>query len=201
MAEKTPLQRLADEGQSPWIDYLSRDLVQGGELERLIKSHGIKGVTSNPTIFQKATSAGNAYDDQIAELAKEIDDPKEIFIRLAERDVSEACDLLHDVWEKGDPGRDGYVSIEVDPTLAFDTEATYDEAMRLHAEIDKPNLYVKIPATKQGLPAIEDVIAKGKPVNVTLIFSLQRYTEVAEAYIRGLERLVAAGGGPAENGP
>ena len=196
MAEKTPLQRLADEGQSPWIDYLSRDLIETGELARLVSKHGIKGVTSNPTIFQKAISSGSAYDEQIAELAQEIHDPKELFIRLAERDVMNACDVLCDVWEKGERGRDGYVSIEVDPTLAFDTEATYDEAMRLHAEIDKENLYVKIPATKQGLPAIEDAIAKGKSINVTLIFSLQRYTEVAEAYVRGLERLVAAGGDP-----
>jgi transaldolase len=198
MAEKTPLQRLADEGQSPWIDYLSRELVESGELARLNTRHGIKGVTSNPTIFQKAIASGSAYDEQLGELAHEIHDPKELFIQLAERDVSGACDVLHDAWEKGEPGRDGYVSIEVDPTLAFDTEATYEEAMRLHAEIDKPNLYVKIPATKQGLPAIEDAIAKAKSINVTLIFSLQRYVEVAEAYIRGLERLVAAGGDPSK---
>jgi transaldolase len=178
-----------------WIDYLSRELVGSGELEAMMKRDAVVGVTSNPTIFQKAISAGDAYDDQLRAELEETDDPKELFIRLASRDITDACDLLRRVWDEGS-GRDGYVSMEVDPRLAYDTEATTAEAVRLHALIDRPNLLVKIPATKPGLPAIEDMIAKGKSINVTLIFSLERYREVAEAYIRGLERLVAGGGDP-----
>jgi transaldolase len=192
---KTPLQRLADEGQSVWIDYLSRDLIHSGELERMMKRDAVVGVTSNPTIFQKAISSGSAYDEQLRAELEDTDDPKELFIRLAARDVGDACDLLRRVWDEGG-GKDGYVSIEVDPRLAYDTEKTVAEAVRLHSLIDRPNLFVKIPATKPGLPAIEDMIAKGKSINVTLIFSLERYREVAEAYIRGLERLVAGGGDP-----
>jgi transaldolase len=161
----------------------------------MMEEDAVVGVTSNPTIFQKAISQGNLYDEQIRDLLDELDDPKEIFWQLAEKDVGDACDLLRSVWDAG-KGQDGYVSIEVDPNLAGDTEATTAEARRLHAQIDKPNLHVKIPATKAGLPAIEEMIASGKNINVTLIFSLQRYTEVAEAYIRGLERLVEAGGDP-----
>jgi transaldolase len=193
---KNPLQRLADHGQSVWIDFLSRDLVHGGELERMMREDAVVGVTSNPTIFQKAISAGNAYDEQLREVLAEERDPSEVFVQLASRDVADASDLLRPVWEETG-GLDGYVSIEVDPTVAYDTEATTAQAARFHELIDRPNLFVKIPATKPGLPAIEDMIAKGKSINVTLIFSLQRYAEVAEAYLRGLERLVAGGGNPA----
>ena len=189
------LHQLSKLGQSVWIDYLSRDMLRSGELARLMEEDAVVGVTSNPTIFQKALSAGDAYDEQLREALEEERDPKELFIRLAAQDVGDACDVLRPVWDDG-AGRDGYVSIEVDPTLAYDTEATTAQAARLHALIDRPNLLVKIPATKPGLPAIEDMIAKGKSINVTLIFSLERYVEVAEAYIRGLERLVAAGGHP-----
>ena len=160
-----------------------------------MQSAGVVGVTSNPTIFQKALSEGSAYDEQLREVLAETDDPKEIFVRLAGKDVGDACDLLRPVWEKTG-GRDGFVSMEVDPRLAYDTEATVAEAVRLHELVDRPNLLVKIPATKPGLPAIEEMIAKGKSINVTLIFSLERYAEVTEAYIRGLERLVAHGGDP-----
>jgi len=202
---KKPLQQLADSGQSVWIDYLSRDLVQSGGLERLAREDSVVGVTSNPTIFQEAISAGNGYDDQLSEEAGETEDPKEIFWRLAARDVSDACAVLRPVFDRGaaaargantPTNRDGFVSIEVDPTIAYDSAATTAAAVRLHALIDKPNLFVKIPATTQGVPAIEEMIANGKSINVTLIFSLQRYAEVAEAYVRGLERLVAAGGDP-----
>ncbi len=192
---KSNLHQLSDAGVSVWIDYLSRDSLQEGELARMMKQDAVVGVTSNPTIFQKAISAGNAYDEQLREVLKETDDPKEIFIALASRDVTDACDLLREVWDGGG-GKDGYVSIEVDPTLAYETEKTVDQAVRFHEQIDRPNLFVKIPATKPGLPAIEDMIAKGKSINVTLIFSLKRYTEVAQAYLRGLERLVAGGGDP-----
>jgi transaldolase len=196
----TRLHRLTELGQSPWIDYLSRDMVRGGELERLIAEDAIRGVTSNPTIFQKAISSGNAYDDQLRELAPEMDDPKELFIELAVRDVRDACDVLRPVWESGSRARDGYVSIEVDPTLAHETKATIDQAVRFHDTIDRPNLYVKIPGTKAGLPAVEEMISRGRSINVTLIFSLERYSAVAEAYVRGLERLVEAGGDPSDVG-
>jgi transaldolase len=193
---KSPLHQLSDLGQSVWIDYLSRDLVHSGGLARLMRADAVTGVTSNPTIFQKAIAAGDHYDDQLREVLAEERDPTEVFIRLAARDVADACGLLRPVWDKTD-GFDGYVSMEVDPRLAYDTEATTAQAARFHELIDEPNLYVKIPATKPGLPAIEDMIARGKPINVTLIFSLERYEEVAHAYIRGLERLVAGGGNPA----
>ena len=190
------LHHLAELGQSPWIDFLSRDLLHQNELRRMMRDDAVVGVTSNPTIFQKAISAGHAYDDQLRELAAEEDDPKELFWRLACRDVQEACDLLRDTWENGARGRDGNVSLEVEPGIAFDTQATIDQAQHLHELVDRPNLYVKIPATKEGVPAIEEMISRGRPINVTLIFGLDRYTEVAEAYIRGVERLVEAGGDP-----
>src|ERR687891_2252764 len=190
---KSPLHELSEHGQSVWIDFLSRDMLRTGELERMMREDAVVGVTSNPTIFQKAISAGDAYDDQLREVRRHERDPKEIFIHLASKDVGDALDLLRPVWDEGS-GRDGYVSIEVDPNLAYDTEATVAEAARLHEWIDRPNLFVKIPATKPGLPAIEEMIARGKSINVTLTFSLDRYSEVAEAYIRGLERLLDAGG-------
>src|SRR5918911_471631 len=193
MAEKSNLHRLSELGQSVWIDYLSRDLLHSGELERMMREDAVVGVTSNPTIFQKAISQGTAYDEQIKACLDELDDPKEIFLHLSSQDVDDATDLLRPVWDGGE-GLDGYVSWEVDPTLAYDREATYEEAQRLHAWIEKPNLYVKIPATKPGLGAIEDMVAAGKNINVTLIFSLERYKEVVEAYLRGVERLVENGG-------
>jgi transaldolase len=192
---KSRLHQLSELGQSVWIDYLSRDLLESGELARLHEEDAVVGVTSNPTIFQKALSAGDAYDEQLRKELEEERDPKELFLRLAVKDVQDACGVLHPVWDEGG-GRDGYVSLEVDPTLAYDTEATIAEAARLHELVDRPSLFVKIPATEPGLPAIEEMIARGKSINVTLIFSLERYAEVAEAYIRGLERLVESGGDP-----
>jgi transaldolase len=190
----TPLKQLADEGQSVWIDYLSRPLVKGGDLARLVDD-GIVGVTSNPTIFQGAIAEGDAYDEQIKELTATQEDPKEIFLGLARDDIRAACDVLRPVF---DAGKDGWVSLEVDPNLAHDTDATIEEAKRLHAMVERPNLFIKIPATREGLPAIEETIAAGIPVNVTLIFSLQRHREVAEAYIRGVKRFVESGGDPSK---
>jgi transaldolase len=190
------LDKLSARGQSVWIDYLSRDLLEQGELKRMMEEDAVVGVTSNPTIFQKAISSGSAYDEQLKEVLQQQDDPKEIFLELSSRDVDEATDLLASVHVQN--AQDGYVSWEVDPTLAYDREGTFDEAMRLFKWIEKPNLYVKIPATKPGLGAIEDCVAHGKNINVTLIFSLQRYKEVVEAYLRGLERLVASGGKPSD---
>jgi transaldolase len=189
------LKQLSELGQSVWIDYLSRRLVHGGELERLMREHAVVGVTSNPTIFQKAIAEGDAYDEQLREVLSRQDDAKEAFLELAVRDVQDACDLLRQVWDRGH-GKDGYVSIEVDPTFAYDTEATIAEAQRLHELVDRPNCFVKIPATEPGLPAIEEMIARGRNINVTLIFSLGRYSEVVEAYLCGLERLVKTGGDP-----
>jgi transaldolase len=189
------LHKLSALGQSVWIDYLSRDLLQTGELERMMGEDAVVGVTSNPTIFQKAISQGSRYDDQLKELLEDLDDDKEIFLQLTRDDISNACDLLRRVWDEV-AGQDGYVSWEVDPTLAYDRDGTYEEAQRLHSMIERPNLYVKIPATKPGLGAIEDMIAAGRNINVTLIFSLERHEEVMEAYIRGVERLVESGGDP-----
>src|SRR6266496_66837 len=189
------LHQLSRLGQSVWIDYLSRDLLHTGQLARMMEDDAVVGVTSNPTIFQKAISQGSAYDDQLRELLGHEQDAKEIFVALAGRDIGEACDLMRKVWDNG-AGLSGYVSMEVDPTLAYDTDGTLAEARRLHALVDRPNLYVKIPGTKPGLPAIEEMIAAGKSINVTLIFALQRHREVMEAYIRGVERLVEGGGDP-----
>jgi len=191
---KSNLHQLSEHGQSVWIDFLSRDMLEEGELARMMREDAVVGVTSNPTIFQKAISHGERYDEQLKQLLEEETDPKEIFLQLSSRDVEAALDLLAPVHEK--TGFDGFVSWEVDPTLAYDREETFAEAMRLHAWLDRPNLYVKIPATKPGLGAIEDCVARGKNINVTLIFSLRRYEEVVEAYLRGLERLVAGGGSP-----
>jgi transaldolase len=190
----TPLKQLADAGQSVWIDYLSRPFVQGGDLAGLVED-GVVGVTSNPTIFQGAIAEGDAYDEQIKELTATETEPKEIFLVLARDDIRGACDILRPVFDAGN-GKDGWVSLEVDPNLAHDTEATVAEAKRLHAMVERPNVFIKIPATVEGLAAIEETIADGIPVNVTLIFSLQRHREVAEAYIRGLRRLVDSGGDP-----
>jgi transaldolase len=191
MAESR-LQKLSARGQSVWIDYLSRDLLQTGELKRMMDEDAVVGVTSNPTIFQKAISQGNAYDAQLKELLEHEQDAKEIFLHLAVRDVENALDLLEPVHEGN--AEDGYVSLEVDPTLANDTEATYKEAIRLHEWIERPNLYVKIPGTEPGLQAIEDCIAAGRSINVTLLFSLRRHEEAMEAYLSGLERFVEGGG-------
>jgi transaldolase len=189
------LHELSAHGVSVWMDSLSRELLETGELGRLIEEDAVVGVTSNPTIFEKALSTGEWYDDELRDAMTRHDDSKEIFLELAVEDVSRACDLLRPSWERS-RGVDGYVSIEVDPELAYDRDASYDEAIRLHRLVDRPNAYVKIPGTEPGLGAIEDCIAGGHSINVTLIFSLARHAEVAEAYVRGLERLVDDGGDP-----
>jgi transaldolase len=190
---KSRLHGLAELGQSVWIDSLSRGWLKSGDLARWMDEDALTGVTSNPTIFQKAMADGDWYDDQLREVLKEENDLKETFLQLAITDIEEACDLFRSVWDEGE-GKDGYISMEVDPNLAYDTSATIEEAARFHDWVERPNLYVKIPATAPGLPAIEEMIARGRNINVTLIFSLERHREVAEAYIRGLERLAEAGG-------
>ncbi len=187
------LKALYEQGQSAWIDYLSRPLVRDGELSRLI-NEGIVGVTSNPTIFQSAISSSDEYDDQLREVLASERDPKEVFFALAHDDVCAACDLLDPVYERNEQTRDGWVSLEVDPNLAHDANATALEARRLHEMVNRRNLFIKIPGTEAGLVAIEETIAAGIPVNVTLLFSLQRHRESAEAYLRGLQRLRDSGG-------
>jgi transaldolase len=188
----TRLEQLSALGQSVWIDFLSRELIESGGLARAIQEDSVVGVTSNPTIFGKALSRGPAYDAQIASA---YGDATSVFHALAMRDVATACDVLRPVWEQT-RGRDGYVSIEVDPTLAGDTDGSIAQATRFHKTIARSNLLVKIPATDAGVPAIEEMTARGHSINVTLIFSLNRHRQVAEAYLRGLERLITAGGDP-----
>jgi len=189
------LKQMTDLGQSLWYDNIERSLLEEGDLARLVAEDQIVGVTSNPTIFQKAISGGNAYDAQIQEIVSK--DPaigvKELYEALAIEDIQNAADILQPVYERTN-GRDGYVSLEVSPELAHDTEGTVAEAKRLFQTVSRPNLMIKIPATPEGLPAIAETIGAGINVNVTLIFSLQNYIDVANAYIAGLEKLAEAGG-------
>jgi transaldolase len=188
------LRRMQELGQAPWMDELSREDIKNGGLQRMIEE-GIVGVTSNPAIFQKAIAGSDLYDGQLQELARNEDDPKEMFWGIAQTDIRDACDIFMPVYERTG-GEDGRVSLEVQPDIAYDSDATIEEAARLHELIDRPNLFVKIPATLQGLVAIEEMISRGKSINVTLIFSLERYREVIRAYIRGIKRLVEGGGDP-----
>jgi transaldolase len=188
------LRRMQELGQAPWMDELSREDIKNGGLERMIED-GIVGVTSNPAIFQKAIAGSDLYDGQLQELARNEDDPKEMFWGIAQTDIRGACDIFMPGYERTG-GEDGRVSLEVQPDIAYDSDATIEEAARLHELIDRPNLFVKIPATLQGLVAIEEMISRGKSINVTLIFSLERYREVVRAYIRGIKRLVGGGGDP-----
>lgn len=183
-----PLLRLKAEGQSVWLDLISRQLLNSGELDRLIKEDGISGVTSNPTIFEKAIAESADYDDTIERLAREGKSAEEIFQALEVEDIQHTADLLKPVFERSD-GRDGFASIEVSPRLARDAEATIAEAQRLWDAVDRPNVFVKVPATKAGLAAITRLIASGINVNVTLLFGLSRYYEVAQAYLTGLDLL------------
>ncbi len=190
---KNPLIGLKEIGQSVWLDNLSKKLMRSGELKRLIDQDGLSGVTSNPTIFQKAISGSTDYDSSLRRMIDQgVKDEKELFLRLAMEDVSDAADLLWPTYQSAN-GQDGLVSIEVSPDLAYDTEATISEAKRLFSTIAKKNILVKVPGTKQGLPAIEHLTSEGVNVNVTLLFSADRYEEVAEAYLKGLERRVSQG--------
>lgn len=192
MTDPTKLQRLYDElGQSAWIDNLTRPSVLGGGLARLVAS-GVRGVTSNPTIFEKAMTGSDAYDEQFADLLDKgpVDDA---FWTMAVEDVRGACGVLRPVYDQSG-GADGFVSLEVAPALATDTDGTISAARDLHQRIDLPNLMVKIPATAQGVPAVRQMITEGRNINVTLVFSLPRYAEVIGAYLLGLESFDASGG-------
>ncbi|MGD8497277.1 MAG: transaldolase [Chromatiales bacterium] len=194
MGERNPLQQLSELGQSIWYDYIRRDLMADGELTRLIEMDDLRGMTSNPTIFDKAISETSLYDQTILETLQSAPnlDATELFYRLAIEDIRLAADAFLAVYDET-RGRDGYVSLEVSPRLARDTEATVVEAHSLYERVRRPNLMIKVPATIEGLPAIETLIADGVNVNVTLLFSVQRYQAVLEAYLRGLERRVEAG--------
>jgi transaldolase len=186
------LVRLGELGQSPWYDYITRDLVASGELRRLIRDDGLRGMTSNPTIFEKAIAGSASYDGEIRRLSEQGRSSAEIFEALAVADVRAACDEfagLHQVTG----GVDGQVSLEVSPALAHDTDGTIHEAVRLWNAVDRPNAMIKIPGTEAGLPAITHCVAAGISVNVTLLFSVERYAAVAEAWLAGLEQRLAAG--------
>lgn len=187
-----PLIRLGNIGQSPWYDFITRDLVHSGELARLIREDGLRGMTSNPTIFEKAIAGSADYDADIAMLSAKGASAAEIVESLMVADVQAACDVFRPVYDASGHG-DGTVSIEVAPTLANDTAGTIAEAERLWARVARPNVMVKIPATLEGLPAITHCLAKGININVTLLFSLTRYREVIDAFLTGLELRVAAG--------
>jgi transaldolase len=188
----SPLQHLSRLGQSVWIDWLSRELLQSGELQRLVDENAVTGVTTNPTILERAIADGGAYERQIRDLRAFGFQGADAFGEIAATDVSNAAVQLLPVWQASG-GADGYVSWEVDPALAWNHRATLSEVRRLHRRIDLPNLLVKIPVTEPGLGAIEDSIAAGYSINVTLIFSVERYAAVVEAYQRGLRRAADAG--------
>jgi len=174
------------QGQSPWLDNLRRSWVASGELQKWVDG-GVRGITSNPSIFEKAMTGTDAYDEQLQELKAAGASIEESYWALVVSDIEGALGVLRPLYESSD-GVDGFVSVEVDPTLAPDTEGTIAAARALHQRIDQPNVYIKIPATQAGIPAIEQMIAEGRSVNVTLIFSLSRYQAVMEAYLSGLER-------------
>lgn len=178
------IQQLAAAGQSVWLDFIEREMVRSGELARLVRT-GVAGVTSNPTIFQQAIGKSAAYADDLAHLVEQGLDAKTIFERLAVADIQAAADVLRPVYDAAG-GHDGFVSLEVSPALAHETDATVAEARRLHAAVNHPNLMVKVPATRAGVPAIRTLIGDGVNINVTLIFSLERYDVVKEAYLQGL---------------
>lgn len=185
-----PLVRLGRLGQSPWYDYITRDLVTSGELLRLIREDGLLGMTTNPTIFEKAIVGSDVYDADVRRLSSDGCSPAEVVEAIAVGDVRAACDLFAPVYQRTG-GRDGVVSLEVSPTLAHDTAGTIREAERLWAAVDRPNAVIKIPGTREGLPAVAHCIAAGINVNVTLLFSVARYEEVVAAYEEGLEARAA----------
>jgi transaldolase len=187
-----PLVLLGELGQSPWYDYITRDLLSSGELSRLIRDDGLRGMTSNPTIFEKAIAGSHHYDDEIRTLTDIGKGAGEIFETLAVADVRTACDHFAPV-HQSTGGVDGLVSLEVSPTLAHDTDGTIREAERLWRMVDRPNAMIKIPGTRAGLPAITHCIAAGISVNVTLLFSVDRYAEVIDAFLEGLDRRLAKG--------
>ncbi|MBK5233804.1 MAG: transaldolase [Thermoleophilia bacterium] len=190
--------KLHDQGQSLWVDNITRAMLDDGTLERYIAELSVTGLTSNPTIFEKAIGGGHDYDQQIAELARDQSDPEKIFFELAIDDLRRATDLFARTFERTH-GVDGFVSLEVSPLLADDTAGTTQEAIDLHSQAGRENLFIKIPGTEAGLPAIEEAIFEGIPVNVTLLFDRDQYLAAADAYMKGVERRIEAGLDPAVN--
>jgi len=187
----TLVELFAKQGQSPWLDFIRRNMLNDGGLKRLTEQDGIRGVTANPTIFAQAIGAGDDYDAQIKQLVEQGAEPSDLFEQIATSDIRQACDILRPVFDAS-KGADGFVSIEVSPEKAFDTQATIEEAKRWWKVIGRPNLLVKIPATNEGLPAIEECLAAGVNINITLIFAIEFHERVMEAYLCALERRAAA---------
>ncbi len=188
-------QKLNEIGQSLWLDNITRDLLKSGTLARYIKDWAVTGLTSNPSIFNLAIGKSADYDDDIIAGLKQGKHSEEIFFALAQSDLAQAAELFRPIYEQTD-GVDGFVSLEVSPLLAYDTKKTIEDAKKLHAQANRPNLFIKIPGTPEGLPAIEEAIFSGVPVNVTLLFSCEHYVAAAEAYLRGIERRIDAGLNP-----
>ena len=188
-------EKLHNVGQSLWLDNVTRDLLTSGTLKRYIDTLSITGLTSNPTIFDHAISKSAAYDEDIRAMTKVGVPREDVFFRLAIADLQEAADLFRPIHDRT-AGMDGWVSLEVSPLLAYDTQRTVEAASSLHAAAARPNLFIKIPGTKEGVPAIEEATFRGVPINVTLLFSREQYVAVAEAYMRGLERRIASGLSP-----
>lgn len=188
-----PLVRLNDEGVSPWLDNLSRDMFTTGSLERLIREDGIKGQTSNPTIFQKAISGGSLYDDQIVDLARKGMNAEDIVWEIMVTDVRSACDTFKPLFESTG-GKHGHVSLELNPTMAHDTQGSLAQAKQLVQRVDRPNLFIKVPGTPEGLPVITELLSEGVNVNVTLLFAVEVYEKVIDAYLAGLEQRLEKGG-------
>ncbi len=182
-----PLRELASFGQSVWLDYIRRSLITSGELKRLVAEDGLRGVTSNPAIFEKAIVGSTDYASVIESAESAALDAKSLYEKIAIKDMQDAADILRTVWEDS-KFRDGFVSLEVSPLLAHDTAGTLQEARRLWKAVDRPNLMVKVPATPEGIPAIRQLISEGININVTLLFSREAYEQVANAYIEGLDR-------------
>lgn len=188
----TKLDQLAEIGQSIWLDYIRRAFMEGGGLANRIET-GVRGVTSNPSIFEKAIAHSDDYDDQLRALAEQGKSVREAYEALLIADIQQACDLFRPVYERTE-GLDGYISLEASPSLARDTEGTIEEVAHFHEEVNRPNLMIKIPATEEGYPAVEEMLSRGININITLMFSLEQYEAVAEAYLRGLERHAEAEG-------
>ena len=187
-----PLKQLETLGQSIWLDYIKRDLISSGKLKKLIDEDGLRGMTSNPSLFENAIAKSSDYDADIQKMLQEGKDVNMIYAALTQKDVQDAADEFCHLYNQMN-GRDGYVSLEVNPHLAHDTNGTIEEARRLWTQLNRPNVFIKVPATKEGLPAITQLISEGINVNVTLLFGLSRYREVAEAYLAGIESRLSQG--------
>jgi transaldolase / glucose-6-phosphate isomerase len=191
-AQPNPLKGLLAFGQSPWMDYIRRDLLTGGGLQKMIDNDGLRGMTSNPAIFEKSIAGSKDYADIIEAPESKKLDAKSVFEKIAIRDVQDACDIFAAVYKESKT-RDGYVSLEVSPTLASDTQATVEEARRLWKAVNRPNVMIKVPATKEGIPAIRTLLAEGFNINITLLFAQSAYEQVAEAFLSALEERAKKG--------